>query len=374
MKKWKLLVFAVLIVTLLAGCGKKTADEPDVADLQTTTTKAETTTKETTTVETTTEETTTEDPWKLDEGMMYSKLTGLPVTEEIGKRRPIAVMISNLKVVDPQDGIGSAVILYEALVEGGITRTMGIFEEFDNDRIGSVRSARHDFISASEEYDAILCHIGSSNIGDERIAKLKVNDLDGLKGAGVNAFYRDNSIKMPHNAFTSYDRIMKCIDKAGYRMEAKDLNNHFTFYHEDTELTGGETAKKVTLHLSNYNSPYFTYDEEQKIYKRYQFGHAHKDKSTGEQLAFKNLIILVAPCSVVDNDGHVNYEMEENTGKGYYVTDGKYVPITWEKSESKQFMQYYDESGELLTINPGKTYICLYPEYNLDKLEFADAE
>ena len=369
MKRLMRILSVILILSfVLSACGKKQEETTTESTTVETTTKKETTTKETTT-ETTTAETTTEDPYALEDGMMYSRLTGLPVKEEIGKRRPITIMISNIKVVVPQNGTSKAVILYETLVEGGITRLMGVFEDFDDDRIGSVRSVRHDYVSISEEYDAILVHYGDSNIAADRIKKLKVNNLSGTDGIGSTVFYRDKSISMPHNAFTSYDRIMKGIEKMGYRTEVKDLNNHFTFYHEDTDLTTGEDANTVKLYFSSYAQPYFEYDKDNKVYKRFSFGKPHVDKTTNEQLTFKNIIIQIAPHSVVDSKGHVNFETEENTGKGYYITNGKCVPITWEKHESQQFMQYYDEAGNLLTINPGKTFIALYPQEEVDNLK-----
>jgi hypothetical protein len=54
-------------------------------------------------------------------------------------------------------------------------------------------------------------------------------------------------------------------------------------------------------------------------------------------------------------------DLADASGKGYYITNGKMVPITWKKNEAKSFMRYYNEAGEELTINPGKTYITLFP-------------
>ena len=61
----------------------------------------------------------------LPEGMVKSYLTGEPVAEVRGKRRPVAVMLSNIISACPQSGISRAGVIYEAPVEGGITRLMG---------------------------------------------------------------------------------------------------------------------------------------------------------------------------------------------------------------------------------------------------------
>ena len=62
--------------------------------------------------------------------MVKSYLTGLDVPESEGRVRPIAVMLNNIKQGCPQSGIANAGVVYEAPVEGDITRLMGIFEDY----------------------------------------------------------------------------------------------------------------------------------------------------------------------------------------------------------------------------------------------------
>ena len=92
-----------------------------------------------------------------------SYLTGLDVPESIGRQRPVAVMLNNIKGGCPQSGIANAGVVYEAPVEGEITRLMGIFEDYQNlERIGSVRSCRDYYIFYANEFDAIYSHYGQS--------------------------------------------------------------------------------------------------------------------------------------------------------------------------------------------------------------------
>ena len=81
------------------------------------------------------------------ETQVKSYLTGENVPESIGRRRPVAVMLGNNISGAPQSGIGHAGVVYEAPVEGNITRLMGIFEDYDGlERIGSVRSCRDYYL------------------------------------------------------------------------------------------------------------------------------------------------------------------------------------------------------------------------------------
>jgi len=300
------------------------------------------------------------------EGEMKSFLTGLWVPVEIGNRRPIAFQFNNFKVVSNQSGISQADIVYECMVEGGITRLLGIGENYTGDRIGSTRSARHYFVSIADEYDAIYIHFGKTKYATSKMNKLGIDHLDG-SGSGGAIFYRDKNIKAPHNAFASAESIWKAIDKAGFEKQHADgYESHFTFYEQDTDLVNGNVANKVALKYSGYTAPYFEYNDKDKLYYRFQFGGPHKDTVTDAQLSFKNVIVQFVKEWNIDKNGYQTMDLEDATGRGYYITNGKVNLITWKKDESLRWMRYYNEAGEELTINPGKTFIEVFPQDRLD--------
>ena len=296
------------------------------------------------------------------EGQMRSYLSGQWVSEDIGTSRPYAIQFNNLKIVSNQWGISQADIVYECLVEGGITRLLGIGENFSGDRLGSVRSARHYFVSIADEYDAIYIHYGGTKYAAAKIKELGLNEMDGTQGIGTTVFYRDKSIKEPHNAFTSLERILKGIEKKKFETKYPEgYEAHYQFNEGDTDLSSDTPVRKLTLEFSSYTAPYFEYNEAEKVYYRYQFSAPHKDSNTGAQLSFKNIIVQYVKEWDIDKNHYQTMELEDAQGTGYYITNGKMIPITWKKKEKTGFMRYYNEAGEELTINPGKTYIALFP-------------
>lgn len=304
------------------------------------------------------------------ENDMISRLTGQWVPKEIGTKRPIAFQFNNFKSVSNQWGISQADILYECIVEGGITRLLGIGENYQGDRIGSVRSARHYFVSIADEYNAIYIHYGGTKYARTKVKELGVDEIDGNSNMDTVVFYRDKSMKAPHNAFATQKGMQKGIEMKKFKTEYSEEDQaHFSFYKEDTDLTSNEKAEKVTLHFSAYTTPYFTYNASDKLYYRFQFGGEHKDSNTGKQLTFKNIIIQFVKEWNIDKNGYQTMDLADATGKGIYITNGKMVPITWKKNEAKHFMRYYDESGTELTINPGKTYITLFPNNRTDDVK-----
>ena len=180
----------------------------------------------------------------LAKGEVQSAINGQWISTDIAKKRPITLMFNNISVANPQSGIGEADILYEILVEAGITRCMGVFENLTEenackDRMGSVRSARHYFVSIASEYDSIFVHYGETVYATRKLEALKVDHLEGTHAEGSTVFYRDKSIKAPHNAFASLSGILKGIEKKSFRVDHKDdfVPQHFRFaYPEDDEL------------------------------------------------------------------------------------------------------------------------------------------
>jgi hypothetical protein len=277
MKKNFLLILAVMTALLVIGCSKGDKKSGDV------TPSAEPPTQ-TVTPTGTLSPTVAEES---HEGQVKSLLTGQWVKKEIGTKRPFAIMFNNIEYASPQSGTTEASILYEALVEGGITRLMGVFEELNDKRIGSTRSARHYFVSVADEYDAIYVHYGQTTYATKKISELGIDTLSGLSSIGETVFYRDNTIKAPHNAFTSKEGIEKGMKRKGYETDYPgDYEGHFKFYGEDKELKSNDGVNKLTLSFSTIASPYFTYDESTKTYLRYQFG-----KACPESLPYSKVLL-----------------------------------------------------------------------------------
>lgn len=306
--------------------------------------------------------------------MRQSFLTGLWMNQEEAKKRPVAVMLNNIKVANPQSGISDVQILYEALAEGGITRFLGLFDlsvmnSKTEQRIGSVRSARHYFVSIADEYNAIFLHYGQTPYAIKKINALGIDTINGMGGAGEAAFYRDKTIKAPHNAFTTKNGILDAIKAYKYKTDySDDFEGHFKFYDTDTTLDSQETVETVKLGFTNSYIPFFEFKENEQLYYRSQFGGPHIDANNQQQLSFKNIIVQFVKEWDIDKNGYQTMDLEDASGTGFYITNGKKVDITWKKNEATKKMRYYDLNGSELVINTGKTYIALFPKNRASKI------
>lgn len=290
----------------------------------------------------------------------YSVLTGLPIDASKANKRPVSSMVENTKMALPQYGLNRAGVVYECPVEGGLTRLMAIFDDYDNmDRLGNVRSCRPYYAYISAEYDAIYVHYGQNTMGKMVLDSGIVQDLNGLDGSvGSAVFYRSSDKKAPHNAYTSTDGINKGIEIKGYSTDLPDgYENHFKFYGsgEDNAIPNGTPCAGLSLYFVN-NKPYYQYDQDSKTYKRFEFGEAQKDAIDGSQCEAKNIIVQYAPCQLYENTDYLNITLT-GSGNGKFITDGTIADITWKKDSDAGITHYYYADGSEITLNPGRTWV-----------------
>ena len=360
-----LLYIAALGMTLaLAGCGGKQNPEQGTEKKQ---------------------EITKEQVQEEITGDAVSYLTGLPISEEIQESRPLAVMFNNIKEGCPQAGIGEAAIVYEAPVEGRITRLMGIFDDYRNlEKVGSIRSSRDYFVYFAMEYDALYAHFGQATpyVGD----LLNSDRVDNLSGAvaGINkpatkTFYRSNDRKAPHNVYLTSEGVRKDIEKFGYRTELKeDYVAKFQFASESTPINdayteeatmiypGGKTVDKANG-FSKVESR-FEYNEKDGLYYRYQYGTEHIDELTGEQLTYSNVIFQYCHGEVRDKQDYLAFGCHGDEKRMIRVfTQGKMIPGVWMRESDDVPATYIDYNGDSIVLSPGKTWVCIiWDEYRDD--------
>ncbi|MBQ7897399.1 MAG: DUF3048 domain-containing protein [Clostridia bacterium] len=297
-----------------------------------------------------------------------SLTTGLPCTPETKASRPIAVMINNNKVSYPQESVSKADIIYECDMEGGVTRLMAIYSQWQLlGNIGSMRSARNYFVDLADSHDAIYVHAGGSPSAYTEIADADIDNVDGVNMYTLpdKTFWRDKDrirqCGYEHSMMTSGSKLYSAINSLKYRTEYKNPDT-YKFNSEFITPNQGELAEKITLVHSNYITVEFIYDLKASRYFKRSFGAEHMDGSNAEQLSFENVVVLFVSESVVDDEGRLDLDLT-GEGKGYYFTGGKALEIKWSRQRKGELFHLTLDGGELY-LNPGKTHITLFNKNN----------
>lgn len=290
--------------------------------------------------------------------------SNLKIVDLNSKTRPYAIMINNLGVARPlQSGLQDAMIIYEMIVEGGLTRYMAVFQDQNTERIGSIRSARHYFLDYALENDAIYVHHGNS---PQAAADFKTLNIDRISVDASKTGWRDKSLNVSteHTLFTS---IAKLNNGGGNKRKTR--NKDFLLNYSETPIDlstkeGAIKANNIEITYSGSVKSSYEYDESAQNYKRSVNGKAHTDYVTKKQYTFKNIITYqISNTSLNDGSGKDRQTLDNiGSGEGYYITNGYAVPITWSKSSRSSQTVYKYKDGTEIDVNDGNTFIQIQPK------------
>lgn len=286
--------------------------------------------------------------------LVPSTLSGLLVDPALNKLPVTGVMIENSTDARPQSGLGQAMVVFEAVAEGGVTRFLALYQDTSPGGVGPVRSARPYYVQWALGFDAGYAHVGGSADGLADIKAWGVRDLDQFANSG--AYDRVSSRAAPHNVYTSITRLNQLETSKGY------ASSTFTGFPRKKEAPAkAPTAKSINLTLSGplYNAHY-DYSPATNSYARSEGGAAHIDANTNAQISPKVVIVIVVPMTqgALDASGayYSNYAAI-GSGTAYVFQDGNVTTGTWTKGSNTSQITFTDQAGKPIGLNPGQTWI-----------------
>ena len=294
-----------------------------------------------------------------------SATTGLPWT---GTYLPMLVQIDNA-----DGGLGyrapwgatDADIIYETpLHKNGETRISFLFSDVIPASAGPVRSARITHVELREEWDAGFVFYGGqqfegTNIKDwfrETGANKKGVLFNGTDGEGKpwKAFYSVvEGLASPHNMNADI-KGMQGLLPADYKAPSRP----FLFTDDLPELGDFATTISIQQKKEEYSSS-FTYDPNTNVYLRYVNGEAYVDKNTQEQLSFSNLIIQRTTLTFYHDIADRPMTVNIGSGNADIFIGGRYIPGYWVRTGMNQRTVFFDQEGNELQLQRGKTFICM---------------
>lgn len=355
----------LLSLTVFAGCGSKPTEESAASEPEATATAAPTAEAESSAVESIAEP--TEAP--STEPANVNLLTGLPTLTDgaIGKR-PVAVMVNNVDAALPQYGISAADLIFELPVEYDLTRLMAVYGDYTQiPEVCSIRSCRYYYPILAVGFDAIYVNWGmNESVARPTVNSMDIDQYDGDEYGLGDCFGRDKAryesgYAWEHTGVFHGPNFPSVLEKDKVRTDLKEdkTGTAFNFVEMDKNAApNGEDAQKVRVDFgANYSV--FTYDEENHEYLKNFKDSPHMDGISKEQLKFENVIVLETEIKPYPGDEvikYVDWEGGENA-KGYYISEGKMVPITWSKASMYDPLKFFDANGNELQLNRGKSYI-----------------
>ena len=314
----------VLAIVLLSGVAATSSD----ADT-TTTTSATTTT--TTTV-----------PHR-----RVAALTGLPDPTAVTKRRSaLTIKMDNTPQAHPQYGINEADVVYEEIVEGGITRLAAIFNSNLPTKVGPVRSVRRTDREIVFPIGGIFAFSGGAQYALSSIETAPVKLID-QSNAGA-AMFRDPTRPPPHNLFANAELLMK---EGGKVHPPPPL---FTYVSRNAPALGAPVGSFTVNFLSGFATSY-QWDGKTRTWLRSIFG-APDVTATGVRVAPTNVIVMsVNYFGGVGVEG--SYAQMVGSGPVEVFSDGRLQKGTWFRRNIHLKTAYRSASGKVIALRPGQTWV-----------------
>ena len=287
----------------------------------------------------------------------------LNIVNEESKSRPYAIMINNVEGARKlQSGLQDAYMVYELMVEGGITRYLALFLDQTTERIGSIRSARHYYLDYALENDAIYVHHGYSPQAREDWSKLGVDRIEVNEST---TGWRDKSASKTYEftLFTNIEKLGKGI-RSKRTERNKDLLLNYSVDNIDiSQMEGAIPANKIDIKYSSNTTTNYKYDTDNNIYLRSVNNKSQNDYVTGKQLTVKNIIVYKVKYSNIQGDDKGRQTIDNvGNGTGYYISNGYAVPITWKKDSRSSATIYKYNNGKEIQVNDGNTFIQIMPD------------
>ena len=357
MKTWyrRVLIPLVAVSMLAAACSSGSEETTTTTQTPTTTLASTTTTGVTTTT------TTTTTPTIIEVG---NTINGLPEADDtLVNRRAIAVKIDNHPRARPHSGIETADVVYELLVEAGLTRFIAVFHQSDTDRVGPVRSLRPTDPEITIPLGAPLQVSGSANWVRRYAANLGAMVLSD-SGAST---YRDFGGRAPHNLYADTGSIRGEADGRGWS-DARPPSV-LIFGAESTPLQGEASRIELPFSDSPDAASEWTWDGEQYVHSYGGEPHTWIDGEGAENPVTADILVVMSadrytarPARPSDGNA-VPATHTVGTGDALVFHSGGVIEATWTRDSIDELIRIIDNAeGADIIVPPGRVWVSIFPD------------
>jgi hypothetical protein len=304
--------------------------------------------------------------------IVLAPLTGLEVDEELAERASIAVKLDNHPSARPQANLNEADVIYEEVVEGGLTRFMAIYQSSDASLLGPIRSTRAVDGKIVWPLGGYFSYSGGTEPNVELLREAPIVDIGAC--CLPDAYYRRRGRSAPHNLYSSTHALRDGAVAAGMDADVVEPPQAlFSYLGEDDEFSGAGIIAVTGLDvvISEAAEVGWDYDSTTKTWQRTQNGERFisedspastsgtsdttEPAETSEvPLAVDNVVIQYVTYGGGGGDAEAT-----GTGKVVVLVNGQMVEGTWTRSSVERPAEFKDSAGKLIKLKPGRTFVVL---------------
>lgn len=266
----------------------------------------------------------------------------------------LAVKIDNHAAARPQYGLERTDLVYEELVEGGLTRYVAVWHSDIPDVVGPVRSIRPMDPDIIGPLGGIVAYSG----GQQKFMDL-MNATSVFNAAfdsdETGLFSRTDEREAPHDVVLQAKALVALHDDVP--APAQQFAYAATVP-ESSAVVDGTPVTTIASRFSDSNWPDWAFDATSLSYLRSQEGVPDLDAG-GVQLRATNVLVL----RVAIDETYVNVPKTTMIGSGeaWASTGGRTLHALWSKAGRDAPIRLTDDSGVTVRLAAGNTWIELVP-------------
>lgn len=289
------------------------------------------------------------------EATAIAPLTGVTVPVGTLANPALSAKIDNHESARPQVGLNQADIVFEILVEGGLTRYFAVWQSDIPERIGPVRSLRPVDPEIASAFGGIMAYSGGQQMFVETMLNAPVLNAIHGQASTDSVYYRADDRPAPH------DVILRAQDLVAQHPDLAPPGVQFAFSLDAPSSTAAKDGKPtgtITDVMSDIRTSSWSWSAQDNAWLRSTRSGTDLD-ATGKQLSATNLISMV-----VDTDWRYDYipwPVVVGTGTAWVSSEGKSVKATWSKKSAEAAIRLVDGHGATVRLAPGNSWIQLVP-------------
>jgi hypothetical protein len=283
-------------------------------------------------------------------------LTGKEPPGRVNLDRPaVAVKIENSPEARPQSGLERADLVYEEMVEGGITRFMAIYHCGDSGHAGPVRSARFDDPKVAKPFTRILGFSGANKIVERELRRQRMVALNELNTA--DTFFRVPPGNLDiHSLFVDVSRLRR--EASGRKL--RPPKQAFEFGPVPDFAT---RARRASVHFNASNEIGYRYRG--GVWKRWEAGAPFMTRS-GRKIGVPNVLIQQVEVNnsktIVDPAGNPSPDIAlVGRGRAWLLRDGRVIKGRWKIAGEGRAAVFRTADGSPFIFARGPIWVELVP-------------
>jgi len=267
----------------------------------------------------------------------------------------LCAKIDNHEEARPQYGLKATDIVFEELVEGGLTRYVACWDSGVPDQIGPVRSIRPMDPDIISPFGGIVAYSGGQQRFVEMMRDTVVYNAIHGQADTEETMYRTDDKVAPHNVGVAANVI---ISQHSDLAAPQQMFAFASSVATSTPAREGTPQPTINVTFSDERYPSWSYDPAAQVYLRSQEGAPDPDDA-GAQLQATNVVVMMVQIDWQYTP--VPRTIMVDSGEAWVSTGGKTVHASWSKASRVAPIVFLDDRGLIIRLAPGNTWIEMPP-------------